>query len=130
MILNRKALRKMILKEMAEMQSPFSYEVNVDNEYGETIVFLEMRVGEEDASIAFSTPLEITDLDLENILEGAFGPDIDSHHVDATETSQNAGEFLLRHKALIQPHVKHIVADILELDLEEPDHLGYYPDAY
>jgi hypothetical protein len=130
MILNRKTLRKMILKEMSEMQSPFSYEINIDNEYGETIVFLEMRVGGEDASIAFGAPLEITDSDLESILEGATGPDLDSHHIDPTETSQNAGEFLLRHQALIQPHVKHIVEEILELDLEQPDHLGFYPGDY
>ena len=130
MILTRKSLRKLILKEMADMQSDFKYEVNVDNEYGETIVFLEMSVGKEDCSIAFSSPLSITSLDLEYLLEGGNGPDLNSHHTDKTETTQNAGQFIIKHKSLIQPHIKHIVADILELDLEEPDHLGFYPDDY
>lgn len=130
MKLNRKLIRKMILKEMLEMQTPFSYDINVDSEHGETIVFLEMRVGSEDASIAFSTPLTITDIDLENILEGGTGPDLDSHHIDSTETSQNAGQFLLNYQNLIQDHIKHIVDEILGLDLEQPDHLGFYPGDY
>lgn len=130
MILTRKALRKIILKEMSEMQGSFEYKVNVDSEYGEIIVFLEMSVGKEDCSIAFGTPLNITSLDLEYLLEGGNGPDLNSHHTDKTETTQNAGQFLIKHQSLIKPHIKHIVADILDLDLEQPDHLGFYPDEY
>lgn len=127
MKLNRKVLRKMILKEMAEIQTPLSYEINIDSEYGEAIVYLEMRIGEEDCDLAFQTPMNITSLDLENILEGGLGEELEeSHHIDATETSANANEFLIKYQSLIAPHIQNIINELLDLDLEEPDHLGFY----
>ena len=132
MKLNRKMIRKMILKEMAEMQSDFSYSIDIiGQEFGETTVFLEMKVGQEDCDIAFQTPLHVTNEDLAYILEGGLGEELEhSHHIDATETSANANEFLTKYQALIAPHVKHIVFDILDLNLEQPSHLGFYPDEY
>ena len=131
MNLNRKILRKMILKEMAEMQGAFSYNINVLSEYGDTIVYVEMKAGAEDCDIAFQTPLQITDQDLAHIFEGGLGEELEhNHHIDATETSANANEFLVKHQSLIAPQIQYIVSDLMNLDLEEPDDLGFYPDDY
>ena len=127
MKLNRKTLRKMILKEMAEMQGAFSYNINVLSEHGDTTVYVEMKVGSEDCDIAFQTPLQITDQDLAHILEGGLGEELEyNHHIDSTETSANANEFLIKHQALIAQHIQNIIDELLDLDLEEPDHLGFY----
>ena len=128
MILTRKVLRKMILKEMAEMQGAFSYNIDVQGqEFGETTVYLEMKAGPEDCDIAFQTPFHITELDLAHILEGGLGEELEhSHHIDSTETSANANEFLAKYQSLIAPYIHEIIDELLNLDLEEPDHLGYY----
>ena len=90
-----------------------------------------MKVGTEHCDVVLQTPIQITDQDLAHILEGGLGEQLETnHHIDATETSANAGEFLLKYQNLIRPHIKHIVDEILELDLEQPDHLGFYPGDY
>jgi len=118
----------MILKEMLGMQGTFSYNIDVQGqEFGETTVYLEMKVGQEDCDIAFQTPLQVTDQDLAHILEGGLGEELEhSYHIDSTETSANANEFLTKYQSLIAPHIQYIVDEIINLDLEEPDHLGYY----
>lgn len=132
MKLNRNKLRKMILKEMAGMQAAagpsFSYKIEVEGrEFEATTVYLEMKVGQEDCDVAFQAPLHVTDQDLAHILEGGLGEELEySYHIDSTETSANANEFLAKYKSLIAPHIQNIVYELLNLDLEEPDHLGYY----
>lgn len=128
MKLNRNTLRKMILKEMAGMQGTFSYNISIEGqEFGETIVYLEMKAGQEDCDVAFQTPLQITDQDLAHILEGGLGEELeDSYHIDSTETSSNANEFLAKYQSLIAPNIQYMIDELLNLDLEEPDSHGFY----
>ena len=116
---------------MAEMQGAFSYNINVLDEYGETSVYIEMKVGTEDCDVVLQTPIQITDQDLAHILEGGLGEELEySHHIDSTETSANANEFLVKYQALIAPHIQNIINELMNLDLEEPDDLGFYPGDY